>query len=81
MLPTRHWSSPLTGTRYPVAWTVDTPQGPFQVEALADAQELDSRRSTGTVYWEGLSELRDAAGRVLGQGYLELTGYGDRLRI
>ncbi len=81
MVPTRHWSSPLTGTRYPVAWTVDTPQGRFQVEALADAQELDSRRSTGTVYWEGLSELRDAAGRVLGQGYLELTGYGDPLRI
>jgi len=81
MVPTRHWSSPLTGTRYPVAWTVDTPQGRFQVEALADAQELDSRRSTGTVYWEGLSELRDAAGQPLGQGYLELTGYGDRLRI
>jgi predicted secreted hydrolase len=33
------------------------------------------------VYWEGLSELRDAAGQPLGQGYLELTGYGDRLRI
>ena len=81
MVPTRHWSSPMTGTRYPVAWTVDTPQGRFQVEALADAQELDSRRSTGTVYWEGLSELRDAAGQPLGQGYLELTGYGDRLRI
>lgn len=81
MVPTRHWSSPLTGTRYPVAWTLDTPQGRFQVEALADAQELDSRRSTGTVYWEGLSELRDAAGQPLGQGYLELTGYGDRLRI
>ncbi|MDH4375527.1 MAG: carotenoid 1,2-hydratase [Ramlibacter sp.] len=81
MVPTRYWSSPLTGTRYPVAWTLDTPQGRFQVEALADAQELDSRRSTGTVYWEGLSELRDAAGQPLGQGYLELTGYGDRLRI
>lgn len=81
MVPTRHWSSPLTGTRYPVAWSVTIPQGRFQVEALADAQELDSRRSTGTVYWEGLSELRDATGRAVGQGYLELTGYGDRLRL
>ncbi|MCK7500986.1 MAG: hypothetical protein MZW92_70740 [Comamonadaceae bacterium] len=30
------------------------------VRALLDAQELDSRGSTGTVYWEGLSELLDA---------------------
>ncbi len=81
MVPTRHWTSPLTRTRYPVAWTLETPQGRFTVEALADAQELDSRLSTGTVYWEGLSELRDATGRALGQGYLELTGYGDRLRM
>ena len=36
----------------------------FEVRALLDAQELDSRASTGTVYWEGLSELLDARGRA-----------------
>ena len=58
--PGRRWPSPATGARYPVQWTVDTPAGRFEVRALLDAQELDSRGSTGTVYWEGLSELLDA---------------------
>jgi predicted secreted hydrolase len=26
-------------------------------------------------YWEGLVEVRDPAGRRLGRGYMELTGY------
>jgi hypothetical protein len=38
--------------------------GRFGVRALLDAQELDGRASTGTVYWEGLSELLDAGRRV-----------------
>ena len=80
--PGRHWTSPRTGTRYPVEWRISTPAGRFAVAALLDAQELDSRRSTGAVYWEGLSELKPAdGGPRLGLGYLELTGYGDRLAL
>jgi predicted secreted hydrolase len=77
----RHWQSPASGARYPVQWQVNTPAGPTQVRALFDAQELDSRSSTGTIYWEGLSELLDAQGRRVGLGYLEMTGYAQRLRI
>ena len=58
-----------------------TPVGVFAVEALQDDQELDSRASTGSIYWEGLSRLRDRAGAVAGSGYLEMTGYAGRLRI
>jgi predicted secreted hydrolase len=54
-------ASPGTGARYPVQWQISTPAGRYTVRALADAQELDSRGSTGTVYWEGLSELLDEA--------------------
>jgi predicted secreted hydrolase len=79
--PLRHWQSPASQARYPVAWTVETPAGRHQVAALLDAQELDSRASTGAFYWEGLSELRDEAGRRLGRGYLEMTGYAGRLRL
>jgi predicted secreted hydrolase len=79
--PGRTWASPSSGARYPLQWTVDTPAGRFEVQALLDAQELDSRGSTGTVYWEGLSELRDAQGRRIGGGYLEMTGYAGRLRL
>lgn len=78
----RQWTSPRTGIRYPVEWRLATPAGRFAVAALLDAQELDSRRSTGAIYWEGLSELKPAdGGPRLGLGYLELTGYGDRLAL
>ncbi len=79
--PGRTWTSPRTGIRYPVEWTVDTPVGRFRIAALLDDQELDSRSSTGAVYWEGLSALRDAGGTAVGTGYLELTGYGDALKL
>jgi predicted secreted hydrolase len=79
--PGRVWQSPATGGRYPVVWTIDTPVGRFEVRSLLDAQELDARASTGTVYWEGLSTLHDAQGRRVGRGYLEMTGYVGRLRF
>lgn len=77
--PQRWWTSPLTRTRYPVEWAVRTPADFYTVRALVDAQELDSRASTGAVYWEGLSALIDSNGREVGRGYLEMTGYAKRL--
>jgi predicted secreted hydrolase len=55
--------------------------GQIDLVALLDAQELDSRASTGTVYWEGLAELRSPAGGRLGLGYLEMTGRAKPLRL
>ncbi len=79
--PGRLWTSPASQGRYPVEWTLQTPAGRHRVVSLLDAQELDSRRSTGTVYWEGLSELRDEGGQRIGRGYLEMTGYAGRLSL
>ena len=79
--PGRIWASPASKAVYPVEWTITTPLGRFAVKALQDDQELDSRASTGSIYWEGLSQLFDANGRKLGRGYLEMTGYAGRLRI
>jgi predicted secreted hydrolase len=77
-----HWVSPGSQARYPVRWQVQTPVGRFVVQARMNAQELDSRRSTGTIYWEGLSDLLDAdTGVRAGRGYLEMTGYAGRLRL
>jgi predicted secreted hydrolase len=64
-----------------VEWSIATPVGRFRLRALLDAQELDSRASTGSAYWEGLSELHDASGTRLGLGYLEMTGYAGRLSL
>ena len=79
--PGRLWSSPASQARYPIEWTLQTPAGRHRVVGLLDAQELDSRQSTGTVYWEGLSELRDEQGQRIARGYLEMTGYAGRLSL
>ncbi|MBI2728586.1 MAG: carotenoid 1,2-hydratase [Polaromonas sp.] len=79
--PTRLWKSPLTQTTYPVEWMVRTPADFYTVRAVIDNQELDSRQSTGSIYWEGLSELIDSNGRCVGSGYLEMTGYAAPLRM
>ena len=81
MTPGRRWRSPATNASYPVQWQLDTPAGRFTVQSLMDAQELDSRASTGTIYWEGLSELLDSQGRRVGLGYLEMTGYAAPLKL
>jgi len=75
----RRWTSPASKASYPVQWSIATPAGRFGVRAVLDDQELDSRDSTGSIYWEGLSQLFDANGRTIGRGYLEMTGYAARL--
>ncbi|MEO8122867.1 MAG: carotenoid 1,2-hydratase [Burkholderiales bacterium] len=79
--PGRSWTSPATQVRYPVEWTISTTTGRYTVRARLDAQELDSRASTGAIYWEGLSDLFDDNGQRIGRGYLELTGYATRLAL
>ena len=79
--PVRFWKSPLTQATYPVEWIVRTPADFYTVKAVIDNQELDSRQSTGAIYWEGLSDLIDSNGKRVGRGYLEMTGYGKPLRM
>ena len=71
----RGWTSPMTKAHYPVEWLLRTPADNYVLRALQDNQELDSRGSTGTVYWEGLCDLFDSNRHHVGRGYLEMTGY------
>lgn len=78
--PGRTWRSPRTGASYPVSWRISIGDITLDIEPLMDDQENDTRLTTGAVYWEGA--VRAArAGRVVGRGYLELTGYWRRLRM
>lgn len=79
--PLARWTSPASRADYPIEWRITTPAGTQRVRALAPDQELDSRASTGAIYWEGLSELLDEQGQRIGLGYLEMTGYAARLRL
>ena len=79
--PQRRWTSPASRASYPVEWLVRTPAGSFTVKALLDDQELDSRSSTGAIYWEGLCEVFNTSAELVGRGYLEMTGYASPLKI
>ncbi len=89
--PERRWKSTASGASYPVQWSVQIRRTQpntrvkllerYTVKAVLDNQELDSRQSTGAIYWEGLSELLDSRGAVVGRGYLEMTGYAGPLRL
>jgi predicted secreted hydrolase len=70
----RSWRSPRTSVEYPVAMRVQANGQSYDLEPLMDDQEMDARRSTGTIYWEGAVRALQA-GREVGRGYLELTGY------
>jgi predicted secreted hydrolase len=76
----RHWRSPRTNANYPVASTILTGATRWRLLPLQDDQELDSRQSTGAVYWEGgVTILRDE--QPVGHGYFELTGYVKPLKL
>jgi predicted secreted hydrolase len=73
------WTSGRTGAVYPSGWTISIPTEQLEISLTPTVldQELDTRRTTGVIYWEG-SQIVDAthAGEsVGGEGYVELTGY------
>jgi predicted secreted hydrolase len=76
----RTWKSPRTGVSYPVSVHVTARGRKIRLEPLMDDQELDARRSTGTIYWEGAVRAFEG-GHETGRGYLELTGYGKPMKL
>ncbi len=78
--PERTWQSSHTKATYPVEMRIHMGESVWQLIPLFDDQELDSRSSTGAVYWEGaVTVLRDRS--YAGRGYLELTGYVASLEL
>ncbi|MEO6207420.1 MAG: lipocalin family protein [Candidatus Limnocylindrales bacterium] len=76
---TDRWTSPATGADYPAGWSIAIPREGLTISLrpTVAAQELDTRATTGVVYWEGsqvVSATREGR-QSGGQGYVELTGY------
>jgi predicted secreted hydrolase len=79
VVTTERWRSPRTGIDYPSGWVVELPAERLRIELEPTVldQELDTRATTGVIYWEGSQVVRATrAGTVLGgAAYVELTGY------
>ena len=71
-----YWQSRSSGVRYPSAWQLRLTDGELELEVSprAPSQELE----LAFRYWEGAVEVQGRSGpnAVSGQGYVELTGYG-----
>lgn len=83
--PTAQWTSPATGGVYPAGWKVevkskDAPALNLNVTPVVPNQELDTRGTTGVIYWEGACTVAGTKdGQNLGgKAYVELTGYAKK---
>jgi len=79
------WQSPRSGAVYPQRWTLHVPTVDLtlHLEPVLAEQELITDNSTRVTYWEGSVTVR---GSMQGQategvGYVELTGYVQRVKL
>ncbi len=82
---TATWTSPESKAIYPARWRLKFPSLDLVLDVvplLAD-QELHTSRSTMVSYWEGAVVVTGTkrGQPVEGQGYVELTGYTERLKL
>ena len=80
---TGFWTSPTSRAVYPHGWSITVPSLELTliVTPLMADQELRTSRSTQVTYWEGAVAVsgRMQGRTVTGQGYVELTGYDQRI--
>jgi predicted secreted hydrolase len=69
------WRSPRSLLTYPASFQLRVGGRTLTLQSLMPDQEVNAQASTGGFYYEGAVELTEN-GKLLGRGYLELTGYG-----
>jgi len=72
---TRWWRDP-TGQQWPLGWEIEIPEDDLRLEIrpLFDHQLWEQ----SVRYWEGAIDVLDPdTGRMLGRGYMELSGYAE----
>lgn len=76
---TGSWLSPATEATWPSGWRLEIPSKGLRVAIRPEVldQELDTRETTGVIYWEGANLVSGTLnGRpISGAAYVELTGY------
>jgi predicted secreted hydrolase len=79
---TGSWTSPHTGGVYPSGWRVRVPSARIDVTLTPQLLDQELANTVGGVsYWEGAVDARDASGRAVGLGYVELTGYAGAVSL
>ena len=71
LVPEIYWTDDR-GVSWPLQWRLVLADRVLRIRAAVPDQRMD----TAIVYWEGLVGVFEESGRRVGQGYMELTGYG-----
>ena len=73
------WSSPSSGIEYPAGWRITIPG--LDLELTGRPLMANQELNVSTTYWEGATSFEGVVNgqAVTGQGYVELTGYGDSM--
>jgi predicted secreted hydrolase len=71
------WKSPSSGARYPSRWRLLVPSETLELEVVPLLADQELR--TTVRYWEGAAGVRGTSrgAPIEGEGYAELTGYGE----
>lgn len=71
------WKSPESGARYPSRWRLLVPSESLELEVVPLLADQELR--TTVRYWEGAVGVRGTSrgAKLEGEGYVELTGYGE----
>jgi predicted secreted hydrolase len=79
------WRSPKSQITYPQHWTIRLPQEELtlHLEPTLPEQELMTDNSTRVTYWEGSVRVHGTlqGQAIAGVGYVEMTGYGQRMNL
>ena len=72
----KKWVSNKTGISYPVEWQIKIPAKNIAVttRSILNDSEFDATLTTYNIYWEGAVQV---TGTHTGQGFMELSGYGN----
>lgn len=72
------WISSITKIEYPSTLQLTIDNDIYIIEPKLKNQELNSKTSGGLSYWEGSCRVKNLSGKIIGNAYLELTGYASR---
>jgi predicted secreted hydrolase len=80
---TGSWTSPHTRGVYPMGWRVRVPRARVDLTLVPMLLDQELANTVGGVsYWEGSVDVSDtASGKMVGLGYVELTGYAGAVSL
>jgi predicted secreted hydrolase len=72
----KKWTSDKTGISYPLEWQIKIPSKNIDImtKNILNDSEFDATLTTYNAYWEGAVQV---TGTHTGQGFMELSGYGN----